>query len=122
METAQSIAKLGFRRWHERQLYESFAWLATCLLSGVAFASILEFVGFSRPGLAPYLTLIVLYVVGLMAVTTWRCFWAKLSAAQDFAKSAVCGRCDAYGLLDVMEVSESIPVRCRHCGNEWRLG
>ena len=121
METARSIAKLGFRRWYERQLFESFAWLVTCLLSGIAFAAICESVGFDRPGLTPYLTLIALYFVGLVAVTTWRHFWSKLSRTQDFAKSAVCARCEAYGLLDVIELSERIPVRCRRCGHEWRM-
>ena len=38
MEPARSIGKLGFRRWYERQLIESHAWLITCFLCALAIA------------------------------------------------------------------------------------
>ena len=33
-----------FSRWHEKQLYLSFAWLLSCLMCGFLFAAIVEFV------------------------------------------------------------------------------
>ncbi len=120
-EPARSISRLGFRRWYERQLFESFAWLTTCLLCGVAFAAILEFVGLRTPGLTPLLTITVLYFVGLIGVTAWRTFWSRLSRAQGYADGATCRRCDTYGLFEVMGEARSIPVRCRRCGHEWTI-
>lgn len=121
MEPAQGIRRLGFRRWYERQLFESFAWLATCLLSGVVFAAILEFVGFSGGMLSTLLALLVLYVVGLMGVGAWRIFWQSLRRAQAYAGRATCPRCAAYGLFEVTAESDPIQVRCRKCGQHWRL-
>jgi len=121
MEPASSITRLGFRRWYERQLFESFAWLTTCLLSGVAFAAVLEFVGVTGPGVRPWFTLVVLYFIGLMGITAFRTFWSLLKRAQGYADRAICPGCSAYGLLDVTADSERVPVRCRQCGEEWSI-
>ena len=119
MEPASSIARLGFRRWYERQLFESFAWLTTCLLCGVAFAAVLEFVGLGGSGARPWITLVLLYFIGLIAITAFRTFWSLLTRAQGFADRATCPGCRAYGLLEVTADSERIPVRCRRCGEQW---
>ena len=122
MQPGQTIRRLGFRRWYERQLFESFAWLATCLLSGIVFAAILEFVGFANGGLVTLLTLLVLYVVGLLGFAAWRTFWRSLSRAQAYAARATCPGCAAYGLFDlVAEPEPTITVCCRKCGVHWRL-
>ena len=60
METAPSKRKLAFPRWHEPQLFHSFAWFTTCLLGGVLIATILEFVGLDTPGFTPIVTLVVI--------------------------------------------------------------
>ena len=39
METVPSKRKLAFPRWHERQLFHSFAWFTTCLLGGIVIAA-----------------------------------------------------------------------------------
>ena len=121
MDQARSIAKLGFRRWYARQMYEAFAWLTTCLLSGVVFTAILEFVGLRTPGLTPLVTLTVLYFIGLMGLMSFKRFWTMLSRATVYSDSATCTRCDSYGLFEVTRQSERIPVRCRNCGHEWSI-
>lgn len=113
--------KPGFRRWHERQLLESFAWLTLCLLSGILFATILEFIGFGTPGLTPLITLLVLYGIGLMGVAAWRRFWAVFSHAQHCANRASCPQCGAYGLFDVADGAGPIPATCRRCGHHWTI-
>ena len=118
---SRSMARLGFRRWYERQLLESFAWLATCLLSGVAFGAVIEFVGFAGPGLTPLFAVVALYFIGLVGLTAFRAFWAQLSRAQRLADAATCSRCQTYGLLDIAADSEPTHVRCRKCASEWRL-
>ena len=47
-EPARSIEKLGFKRWYERQLIESHAWLVSCILCSLAICAVLELVGFRR--------------------------------------------------------------------------
>src|SRR5690606_42112897 len=92
MNSRSSPGRSGFRRWHERQLFEAFGWLAVCLLCGEVFAAVLEFVGLSTPGLTPIVTLVVVYLVGLAEVAAWRRFWSMLSRAQAFAEGAKIGR------------------------------
>src|SRR5690606_35674577 len=78
MNSRPSPGRSGFRRWHERQLFEAFGWLAVCLLCGVVFAAVLELVGLSTPGLTPIFTMVVLYLTGLAGVAAWRRFWSTL--------------------------------------------
>ena len=110
---------IGFRRWYERQMYEAYAWLTTCLLSGVAFAAIIEMVGFATPGAGPLLTLTVLYFVGLIALMSFRRFWMMLSRAQAYADRATCTKCETYGAFEVSGDLERIAARCSKCGYEW---
>ena len=116
---AVSGERLGFRRWHERQLYRSFGWLTLRILCGVAFAAMLE--GLRTPGVGPYVTAVVLYGVGLLAIAAWRRFWTMLSLAQHSANRAVCRECGAYGLFDVRLDGRRIPATCRSCGNRWTI-
>lgn len=113
--------KNDFRRWYERQLYEAFSWLAVCLLGGVLFATILEFVGFDTPGLTPYLTMFVLYLIGIGCVETFRRFWSILSFANHCADKATCTQCDGYGLFSVQLDQGRIPAICRKCGHRWEI-
>ena len=121
METVPSKRKLAFSRWHERQLFHSFAWFTTCLLGGVVIATILEFVGLNTPGFTPLITLVVLYVTGLMTIAAWRRFWALLSWTQHCASRATCARCGAYGRFDVVSGADAIPAECRQCGHRWTI-
>lgn len=122
MATPGSSDKPGFRRWYARQLYIAFAFLTTCLLSGVLVAAILEFVGLHTPGMTPLLTLTVLYFIGLLGVETFRRFWRILAHAQHCANDATCKQCGAYGLFNVVLDGRQIPATCRKCGNRWRVG
>lgn len=112
---------IPFRRWYERQLYASFGWLTVCLACGGVFAGILEVVGLRRPGLAPYLTLIVLYLLGLLAFVAWRRFRQGWLRAQACAGRSTCERCEGNGLFDVVAGSRGLPVTCRRCGHRWHL-
>lgn len=121
METMPSKRKLAFPRWHERQLFHAFAWFTTCLLGGVVIATILEFVGLNTPGITPLITLVVLYVAGLMMIAAWRRFWALLSWTQHCASRATCTRCGAYGRFDMVSGADAIPAECRQCGHRWTI-
>lgn len=121
MEPAHSIAKLGFRRWYERQLLYSFAWLTTCLLCGLIIVAILEFVGFSAPGITPYITLVALYFIGLMGFHSWMTFTRKIMSAQRYANRSTCEKCGCYGRYDVLSNTARFLVKCRRCAHEWTI-
>ena len=111
--------KPGFNRWHELQLYQSFAWLISCLLAGFLFVSIIEFIGFKSSGLILIIVLVVLYVIGLAIIELFRRFWMKFSFAQACASAATCKNCGAYGLFEVTPDVEPIYARCQKCDHHW---
>jgi hypothetical protein len=59
MPLDEAIRKRGFRRWHERQLYESHAHLVTGLLSLIMMAIAIEMIEFraSAAGLVALVTI-----------------------------------------------------------------
>jgi hypothetical protein len=113
------MQKLKFNRWHERQLYYSFAWLVSCLMGGFLFVTIIEYVGFGTSGTILIITLIVLYIVGLGIIELFRQFWLRFSYAQHCASSATCKSCGAYGLFSVKLEVKPIYARCNKCDHQW---
>ena len=88
---------------------------------GLGVFLLLELVGLETQGWSKLLTLVVLYVIGLMVVTAFHRFWVLLARAQHCANGATCGECGAYGLFDVVMESGRIPATCRRCGNRWTI-
>jgi len=131
MKTAESIRKLGFKRWYERTLLESHAYLATCFLGMLTTFAGLELVADrsdaaqSLLGLAASAFGVVLVVVGL------RRYARLLALAEDMGDRAICPQCKTYASFNVTSsgpdaADETTPpdrlvVKCRQCGNEWRM-
>lgn len=118
-----AIARLGFKRWYERQLIEAHFWLVVSLLIAVAIAVALEGISFRRPfhEVAPVLGFLLVggYVTGY---GVWR-FNILLARANRLAEDSSCRACGAYSRFNVIERhAERMRVRCRQCGNEWMLG
>jgi hypothetical protein len=101
MSTRINFAKRGFRRWYELKLFEAFAWLTLCVLSGVAFAAVFAVVGFRTPGFTPILTILLLYLIGLGTLLSGRKFATLLLRAQACSNGATCAQCGGYGLFDI---------------------
>lgn len=125
-----AVRKRGFRRWYERQLIESHAYLVTGILSLVMMALALETIEF-RASLANALALtLVAGAGGALALFAWRQFTMLLSRAEALAAQAVCAQCRTYArfeVLDARDSSEALTgrsfcVRCRNCSHEWRMG
>jgi len=110
MEPAHSIGKLGFRRWYERRLLESFGWLAVCMLCAFVIGAVLEMIGLRTPGLTPLVTLVVLYFIGLAGVRASQRFAGVLSEAQRFANRSTCPQCGCYGRFTVLSETARIYV------------
>lgn len=111
-----------FSRWHEKQLYLSFAWLLSCLMCGFLFAAIVEFVGKNLSGIFTIISLVVLYGIGLAAIELFRRFWVQFSFAQHCASSATCSSCGKYGQFEVRADAWPIYARCQKCDHQWVIG
>ncbi len=120
IETARSIKKLGFKRWYERQLIESHAWLVTCLLCGVAIAASLEMVNLKDPG-ATIVTLAFVFVAGLIVMHGLRRYQRLRLLAEQLASHSTCPGCSAYAKFRAMDENPRMRVQCRKCGHEWTL-
>jgi ribosomal protein L40E len=135
MELSEGIRKIGFRRWHERQLIVSHLYLVTWFLSFIGVLACLEGFSFRAPGWEPVLRLAAM--IGGLAVCVWslRRYFAALGFAVHAANCSICAKCTAYGQLeltgrrdlrapapverDAGAVPSVVAVRCRRCGNEW---
>ncbi len=120
IETARSIARLGFKRWYERQLIESHAWLVTCLLCGVAIAASLEMVNLKDPG-ATIVTLAFVFVAGLVVMHGFRRYRDLMALAEQLASHSTCSACNSYAKFRPMDENARMKVQCRKCGHEWTL-
>jgi hypothetical protein len=113
------MQKLRFSRWHERQLYFSFAWLVSCLMGGFLFVAILEVIGLGSSGIVLIITLVFLYLNGLAIIELFRQFWLRFRSAQECASAATCKKCNSYGLFDVVADTRPIYARCEKCQHQW---
>lgn len=134
MASLERIRTQGFRRWYERQLIGSHAWLVSCFLGILATASGIEILTAARlPG-------VTLLIVGAgLSVHSWRCYRSMLSLAERLAERAACPQCGAYGQfavtaaqpqplpsgsdpqLEDLDAALRIDVECRRCQQRWRL-
>ena len=132
MELADDIRKRGFKKWYERQLIESHAYLVTCFLCMILVAALMEEVSFRVPGIKPFLLVAVMAGGAFLGLFAWLRYRAIMVTAERFGDRSVCEQCHAYAKFDVVESggtpatpeSESDPwlrVRCRKCGHGWTM-
>ena len=122
MDPAGSIGKLGFRRWYERQLYASHAWLVACLFSGFGMFALLEDVASQGFGVQAALVLIVAFAAGGIAWYALARYLGMLRRAQHLAERSTCKACGTYGQYRLASATPTFMiVSCRKCAHEWRI-
>ncbi len=133
MELSEGIRKIGFRRWHERQLLQSHLYLASALLCLVVVLAALE--GFASRELSVdfFIGLVLILAGGAVGGWAFLRYIQMLVVAQHAADRSVCAKCKTYGLLETAGSGGSrggddadvtvapTRVRCRRCGNEWTI-
>lgn len=136
MEVADSIRKLGFRKWYERQLIESHAWLVSCFLGLILVGTSMELPAF--PGGVPRIlgSTLIAGIGWLLGWAAWRRYTRILFLAERLGKSATCRQCGKYAAFDVLAAGPERPppgeneidpaaiwlkVRCRKCGHPWTI-
>lgn len=138
MDIVDRIRKLGYRKWHERELLKGHGYLAICFLGFVMVMASLE-VYFRRESL---LWLVMALALGLIgggvSLTGWAYYRRIMVVTGHVSDHAVCSRCEASGRFDVLDAGAGLQqrdagnatpdtreqwlkVRCRKCGNEWTI-
>jgi len=119
-EPARSIEKMGFKRWYERQLLESHAWLVSCILCALAVCAVLELVGLRVSSVAGLVTLFFVYVAGVLGWHSLKRYRAIMGEAERLSEQSTCKSCRTYAAFDLI-AEFPLSARCRKCGNEWRF-
>jgi len=129
MPLDEAIRKRGFRRWYERQLYESHAHRVTGFLSLVMMAIATEMTEF-RASAAGLLALVAIATAGCgLCLFAWRQFTRLRARAEYLAEPATCAGCRVYARFDVVAAKEApgsltgctLDVRWRKCGRAWTI-
>jgi len=118
MEPADSIRRLGFARWYERRLIEGHAWFVAgfvCMIIAAACAEQLSFRGPLARFVAFALLTAAAAAIGLHGLLR---YLKILNETQKLGEHATCRTCGTYARFQLISASG---VRCRQCGNEWRL-
>jgi hypothetical protein len=141
MRYEESIRKLGFKRWYERQLIESHGYLVTCFLSMILIAVALDDVTAKAPALERLLMIAIAGCAFALSIYAWGKYLDGLTRAERVARDATCAQCQAYAAFKVVGSgpqpmrlllpSGQLPagqpevwlrVRCRKCEHEWTVG
>lgn len=136
MEPADSIVRLGFHRWYERQLIESHAYLVSCFLCAIAILACIEDFSLRAPGLQPLITLTLISAIGILGYYSCVRYITMLAYAEHIAEKSTCDNCRVYAAFAVTgsgSIEHTAPetnavtaqawmaVRCRKCGYEWTI-
>ena len=118
---AAGVAKLGFRKWYERQLMSSHAHMLLAFLSVIALLASLEALRGGSIGekLADLIFIVVCALIGLWAL---RRYIFLLMRAEGIANQANCEECGEYGRFSVVASNrggEETRVCCRKCSHQW---
>jgi hypothetical protein len=134
-DPADGIRKLGFKKWYERQLIESHAYLVTSFLCLILVAALFEGLSFRAQGAQALPVLVLIAGGGLVGLASLRRYGALMSRAERFSYRSTCEGCGAYAAFDVVESGGSagpsqvgdgppatwLRVRCRKCGHGWAM-
>ena len=120
---AESIRRIGFRKWYERQLLSSHAHMVLASLSVIALAGSMEAIRGSAGDalLANSLFVVVCAGIGLWAL---RRYLFLLMRAEETANQANCPGCGEYGRFRVVAHHprhEQLDVRCSRCSHDWTI-
>jgi hypothetical protein len=138
MDPTQGIARLGFRKWYERELIKSHAALVTCFLCGVLVVALIETMEFAEMGWKPLSSIMLICAASGLGWISWRSYITMLNRAERYGERSTCPSCQAYGRFSVLESGmDTTPskaaiavaplpfawmkVQCRKCGTGWRM-
>lgn len=116
-----SVRRVGFRKWYERQLLSSHAHMVLAFLSAIGIVASMEAF---RNAKGDTQLVDVLFVVVCAAIGAWsiRRYVFLLMNAEHHANQANCPDCGTYGRFRVVGQRPrllEIDVRCDKCERDW---
>jgi len=134
MQVTRYIERYGFRRWYERQLIESHAYLALAFVALILLLSGVELLSDGEAGVRRMIVVLAAAAGGMLMVVSWRRFTTLLARAEHFGEAATCPKCKAWGKFRVLAQESSndndppeagrphwLSVRCKKCEAVWKL-
>ena len=134
MQVTRYIERHGFRRWYERQLIESHAYLALGFVALILLLSGMELLSDAQAGIGYLIVLSTAAAGGMLVVVAWRRLGVLLARAEHFGEAATCPQCKAWGKFKVLAQESSglddppeagrphwLRVRCTQCETIWKL-
>lgn len=125
MNAVNTIRRLGFRKWYERELLQSHANLVLLLLACVGLLGAAEVFTKQRPLIEQLDVLAAAAASAAIGVFALRRYLYLLNHAEYVANQAHCPRCGTYARFELVgehvPSSSSLHVRCRQCGHDWRI-
>ena len=120
---AESVKRIGFRKWYERELLSSHAHMLLAFLCVIALMASMEAFHGGSVGdkLADVAFIIVSGGIGLWAL---RRYLYLLMHAEDVANQANCPQCTVYGSLTLVEEDRrngQALVCCKKCSHRWTI-
>lgn len=115
----ERIRRLGFRRWHERELIAGHGWLVVCFVSMIMVAAGLELLSIGE-GVVEFLAdSLLVGGGGWLGWFAWRRYRAAMQLAGSVSEQAVCARCGHYGFRAGEARGERLRADCPRCDNHW---
>jgi hypothetical protein len=118
MEPADSIRRLGFNRWYERQLIEGHAWFVSGFACMILIAACMEELTFRGSALRFISYAALVLAAGLVGIYGMVRYHKLLVQAESVGERATCPGCGTYARF---QVHADCMARCRKCEREWRL-
>lgn len=124
MGTPQSIRRLGFRKWYERELLQSHAHLVLLVLAALGLLGCAETYT-RRLAFDDQLQIVAAALASAaIGVFALRRYLYLLNHAEFVAGQATCPVCNTYARWD-LEAERSGEARlhahCRHCQHRWQI-
>ncbi|RYY80414.1 MAG: hypothetical protein EOO24_43290 [Comamonadaceae bacterium] len=119
---AETVQRVGFRKWYERQLLSSHAYMVLTFLSVIALLGTMEAYrtaqGDARAGN-------VLLFLACAFIGGWalRRYLFLLGRADYTANQASCPACGEYGRFGIVGQCRdgALDVSCRKCSHQWGI-
>jgi hypothetical protein len=124
MTTHQSIRRLGFRKWYERELLQSHAHLVLLVLATLGLLGCAETYTRRLEFLDQLQIVAAALASAAIGVFALRRYLYLLNHAEFVANQASCPACDTYARWD-LDAERSTEARwrarCRHCQHLWDI-
>ena len=120
---AEGVGQVGFRKWYERELLSSHAYLVLAFLSVIGLIGSVEAFG-SGSNYDKVTNVVFVVVCAVVGGWALRRYLFLLMRAEEAANQAKCSACGEYGRFTVVREDRSraeTEVSCRKCSHRWTI-